>query len=97
MASCLATASASPNDIGWSGYPRWTDSKRRETAPFAMVAGGRDARRGRALAAGGLVHLAAAAETNWHGFACAIVEGLRGRGINLAAERVLAIRSEDDP
>jgi dTDP-4-dehydrorhamnose reductase len=63
----------------------------------AIVVGGRDALRAQALAAGGLVHIAAAGETSWHGFACAIVEGLRARGISLAAERVLAIRSEDYP
>ena len=63
----------------------------------AMVAGGLDALRAQALAAGGLVHLAAAGETSWHGFACAIVEGLRARSIKLTAERVLAIRTEDYP
>jgi len=63
----------------------------------ALVAQGLPALRERSARASGLVHLAAAGETSWHGFACAIVEGLRARGVALAVERVLAIRSEDYP
>jgi dTDP-4-dehydrorhamnose reductase len=62
-----------------------------------IVAEGLPALRGRSARANGLVHLAASGETSWHGFACAIVEGLRARGVPLAVERVLAIRSEDYP
>jgi dTDP-4-dehydrorhamnose reductase len=43
------------------------------------------------------VHLAACGETSWHGFACAIVEGLKARGVALAAERIVPIASEDYP
>jgi dTDP-4-dehydrorhamnose reductase len=48
-------------------------------------------------AANGLVHLAAAGETSWHGFATAIVEGLRARGAPLKAQSILPIRTEDYP
>lgn len=47
--------------------------------------------------AGGVVHLATSGETSWHGFATAIVEGLKVRGIPLKAESVVAIRTEDFP
>jgi dTDP-4-dehydrorhamnose reductase len=47
--------------------------------------------------AGGLVHLAASGETSWHGFASAIVEGLKARGAALAVERVVPIATEDFP
>ena len=39
-----------------------------------------------AAKAKGLVHLAASGETSWHLFATEIVNGLRARGIQLAAE-----------
>lgn len=45
----------------------------------------------------GLVHVAAAGSTSWHGFATAIVEGLRARGVRLKAERVLPIGTADYP
>jgi dTDP-4-dehydrorhamnose reductase len=51
----------------------------------------------RFAAAGGLVHLAASGVTSWHGFAGAIVEGLRARGIRLAAERIIPICTEEYP
>ncbi len=41
--------------------------------------------------AGGLVHVCAAGETSWHGFACEIVAGLRHRRVQLAVERITAI------
>jgi dTDP-4-dehydrorhamnose reductase len=62
-----------------------------------ILTAGLPALRERSARAQGLVHLAAAGETSWHGFALAIVEGLRARGVALAVERVLAIRSEDYP
>jgi len=62
-----------------------------------MVSGGIEGLRGRCAEAGGLVHLAADGETSWHGFACAIVEGLKSRGIKLAVERVTAITSDQYP
>ncbi len=47
--------------------------------------------------ADGLVHVAAAGETSWHGFAVAIVGGLKARGVSLAVENVVPIRTEDYP
>jgi len=47
--------------------------------------------------ANGLVNVTASGETSWHGFATAIVDGLRARGVPLAVERVLPISTEDYP
>jgi dTDP-4-dehydrorhamnose reductase len=46
---------------------------------------------------GSVVHVSASGETNWHGFAEAIVAGLRERGARLRAERVVGIRTSDYP
>ena len=46
---------------------------------------------------GGLVHVAAAGSTSWHGFATAIVEGLRARGVPLKVERLVPIGTADYP
>jgi dTDP-4-dehydrorhamnose reductase len=62
-----------------------------------MVANGVDHLRNRCAEANGLVHLAASGETSWHGFACAIVDGLRARGIQLAVEHVVPIRTDEYP
>lgn len=45
----------------------------------------------------GLLHLCAAGETSWHGFASAIVDGLRARDVPLAAIRVTPIATKDYP
>lgn len=45
----------------------------------------------------GFVHLAASGETSWHGFATAIVEGLKNRGMSLAVEKIIPIQSGDYP
>ncbi|AMN43603.1 dTDP-4-dehydrorhamnose reductase [Rhodoplanes sp. Z2-YC6860] len=45
----------------------------------------------------GILHLAASGETSWYGFANAIIEGLKARGVPLAVERVVAIPSEAYP
>jgi dTDP-4-dehydrorhamnose reductase len=47
--------------------------------------------------AGGLVHLACAGETSWHGFATAIVERLKSYGVALKAERIVPILTIDYP
>lgn len=51
----------------------------------------------RFAAAQGLVNVAASGETTWHGFAVAIVEGLRARGVPLAVETIAPIATEDYP
>jgi dTDP-4-dehydrorhamnose reductase len=62
-----------------------------------IVAGGRQNIRRCCAQAQGLVHLAASGETSWHGFASAIVEGLRARGRSLKVETLIPIRTEDYP
>jgi dTDP-4-dehydrorhamnose reductase len=51
----------------------------------------------RFAAANGVVHLATAGETSWHGFAIAIVDGLKARGLPLKAQAIVPIRTEDYP
>lgn len=46
-------------------------------------------------AGGGVVHIAAAGHTSWHGFASAIVDGLRRRGALLAVQRLIPIPSRE--
>ena len=45
----------------------------------------------------GLLHLTASGETSRHGFACAIVDGLRKRGEKLAVADIAAIKTRDSP
>ena len=47
--------------------------------------------------AGGLIHIAASGETTWHGFAQAIVDGLKARGAELAVETVVSIPAAEYP
>jgi dTDP-4-dehydrorhamnose reductase len=51
----------------------------------------------RFTASGGVVNVAASGETSWHGFAMAIVEGLRARGVELAVESIVPIATKDYP
>ena len=60
-----------------------------------MLRGGTESFRALAAKSGGVVHLASAGETSWHGFAEAIVQGLRARGMPLAAQRVVPITTEE--
>ncbi|WP_454630021.1 dTDP-4-dehydrorhamnose reductase [Bradyrhizobium cenepequi] len=46
---------------------------------------------------GGVVNLVCAGETSWHGFASAIVAGLKSRGAELAAETIVPIATADFP
>ena len=46
---------------------------------------------------GGVVNLVCAGETSWHGFASAIVEGLRYRGVKLQVETIVPITTADFP
>lgn len=52
---------------------------------------------GRFAASGGILNLACSGETSWHGFATAIVEGLKARGIELQVERIVPIHTPDYP
>jgi dTDP-4-dehydrorhamnose reductase len=44
-----------------------------------------------------LVHMSTSGETTWHGFASAIVDGLRARGLSLAVKDLVAIKTGDFP
>ncbi len=46
---------------------------------------------------GGMVNLACAGETSWHGFACAIVAGLKSRGAKVVVETISPIATTDFP
>jgi dTDP-4-dehydrorhamnose reductase len=63
----------------------------------AMIGPGPVPLAGRFAAAGGLVNVAAAGETTWYGFAVAIVDGLKARGVTLAVDNILPIASADYP
>lgn len=52
---------------------------------------------GRLSRARGVVNIASAGETSWHGFATAIVGGLVERGIDVKTERILPITTGDYP
>jgi dTDP-4-dehydrorhamnose reductase len=45
----------------------------------------------------GIVNIAAAGQTNWHGFATRIVDGLRARGLPLAVQSIVPLRSDEYP
>jgi dTDP-4-dehydrorhamnose reductase len=62
-----------------------------------MLERGGDDLRNRLAAAHGCVHLAAAGETSWYGFANTIIEGLRARGTRLSVNRVIPIQSHEFP
>jgi len=51
----------------------------------------------RFAAANGIINVAASGETSWHGFAVAIVNGLKARGKLLAVEDIVPIASKDYP
>jgi dTDP-4-dehydrorhamnose reductase len=46
---------------------------------------------------GGVVHVVCSGETSWHGFATAIVEGLKSRGVKLETENIVPIGTRDYP
>ncbi|MGY3483402.1 dTDP-4-dehydrorhamnose reductase [Bradyrhizobium sp. USDA 4011] len=46
---------------------------------------------------GGVVNLVCAGETSWHGFATAIVGGLRSRGVTLSVDNIVPIATADFP
>jgi dTDP-4-dehydrorhamnose reductase len=49
------------------------------------------------VASKGLVNVVASGQTSWHGFAVAIVEGLRTRGVTFAIENIVPIATRDYP
>jgi dTDP-4-dehydrorhamnose reductase len=51
----------------------------------------------RFAASDGMVNLAASGETSWYGFAVAIVDGLKARGVALAVENIVPIATNDYP
>lgn len=63
----------------------------------SVAAGGLEGLRGACAAADSLVHLAAAGAVSRHEFACAIIAGLRARGVKLAVERVIPVGSDQYP
>ena len=66
-------------------------------AVAGIVAAGGPPLAERFAAAGGLVNVATSGVTSWHGFAVAIVDGLKARGVPLAVGDVVPIRTEDYP
>lgn len=66
-------------------------------AVATMLVGGLETLQMRAAEARGIVHVAACGEASWHVFATEIVNGLRARGVTLAAERIIAIRTDERP
>ena len=46
---------------------------------------------------GAIANVAAAGETSWHGFATAIVDGLRSRGVKLEVETIVPISTQEFP
>jgi dTDP-4-dehydrorhamnose reductase len=66
-------------------------------AVAGLLAADSAALRERFACAGGIVNIAASGETSWHGFATAIVEGLKGRGVELAVSSIVPLRTEDYP
>ena len=52
---------------------------------------------GRFAKSGGIVNIACAGETSWHGFATAIVDGLKSRGVKLEVETIVPIGTADFP
>jgi dTDP-4-dehydrorhamnose reductase len=45
----------------------------------------------------GCVNIATTGQTSWHGFASAIIEGLRSRHVGLAVQSILPLRTEEYP
>jgi dTDP-4-dehydrorhamnose reductase len=46
---------------------------------------------------GGLINISASGETSWHGFADAIIAGLKRRGVKLEIEQLVAIATSEYP
>jgi dTDP-4-dehydrorhamnose reductase len=66
-------------------------------AVATIIQAGEAELRARIALANGIVHLVACGETSWHGFATAIVDGLRQRGVRLAVSDIVPIRADEYP
>lgn len=66
-------------------------------AVTTLVSGGIDRIRERSAKANGVVHICASGETSWYGFTTAIIEGLKQRGVRLAVETIVPIRTAEYP
>jgi dTDP-4-dehydrorhamnose reductase len=62
-----------------------------------IISNGLDRLRDGAAQANGLVHICSSGDISWYGFTCAIVEGLKQRGVRLAVEKVTPIRTDEFP
>lgn len=62
-----------------------------------VVSDSPDRLRACAAQAKGLVHICGSGETSWYGFTSAIVDGLKHRGVRLAVEKVIPIRTDEYP
>jgi dTDP-4-dehydrorhamnose reductase len=58
---------------------------------------GPDSLADRFAASRGLINVTASGDTTWHGFAVAIADGLRSRGVRLAVKNILPIATADYP
>jgi dTDP-4-dehydrorhamnose reductase len=62
-----------------------------------IVSNGLDRLRDGAARANGLVHICSSGDISWYGFTCAVVAGLKQRGVRLAVEKVTPIRTDEFP
>jgi dTDP-4-dehydrorhamnose reductase len=66
-------------------------------AVAGILGSGGSALADRFAASQGALNIAASGETTWHGFAIAIVEGLKARGVSLAVESIVPITTVEYP
>jgi dTDP-4-dehydrorhamnose reductase len=66
-------------------------------ALVAILASGKEKLHQCFAEAQGCVNIATSGETSWHGFASAIVEGLRSRNVSLAVQSIQPLRTEEYP
>lgn len=77
------------------GAPTSADSLAEAVSAIISSSPTIEALKSRFAAAQGLVHATNSGSTTWHGFACAILNGLRARGRYIRANSVRAITSRD--
>jgi dTDP-4-dehydrorhamnose reductase len=66
-------------------------------AVSAIIADGGPTLAGRFSAAGGLVNVSATGTTTWYGFATAIAQGMKSRGVDLKVQNIEPILTSDFP